>query len=38
VAPQGQDSEVHGIVYATLTPALPEKAFAGFTTGNVDCR
>ena len=38
VAPQGQDSEVHGIVYAALTPALPEKAFAGFTTGNVDCR
>jgi hypothetical protein len=37
-APQGQDSEVHGIVYSTFTPALPVKAFAGFTTGNVDCR
>jgi hypothetical protein len=37
-APQGQDSNVHGIVYATLTPALSEKAIAGFTTGNVDCR
>jgi hypothetical protein len=29
---------VHGIVYSTFTPALPVKAFAGFTTGNVDCR
>ncbi|HXM16380.1 MAG TPA: hypothetical protein VN933_14145 [Candidatus Eremiobacteraceae bacterium] len=37
-APQGQDSGVHGIVYSQFTPALPEKAFAGFATGNVDCR
>jgi hypothetical protein len=37
-AQEGQDSEVHGIVYSTFTPALPVKAFAGFTTGNVDCR
>jgi hypothetical protein len=37
-APQGQDSDVYGIVYSTFAPALPVKAFAGFTTGNVDCR
>ena len=36
-APPGQDSEVHGIVYATFIPPLPEKAFAGMTTGNVVC-
>ncbi len=37
-APQGKDSDVHGIVYSTLAPGLPEKAFAGVTNGNVDCR
>jgi hypothetical protein len=37
-APQGQDTDVHGIVYSTFTPALSVKAFAGFTNGNVDCR
>ena len=37
-AAQGQDSEVYAIVYATFTPALPEKVFIGMTTGNVDCR
>jgi hypothetical protein len=37
-APQRKDSEVHGIVYSAFNPALPVKAFSGFTTGNVDCR
>jgi hypothetical protein len=35
---QGQDTDVHGIVYATFSPALSTKAFAGFVTGNIDCR
>jgi hypothetical protein len=37
-APQGQDTGVYAITYSTFAPPLPEKAFAGMTTGNVDCR
>jgi hypothetical protein len=36
-APQGQDAEVHGIVYAKFTPALSEKAIIGMTVQKIVC-
>jgi hypothetical protein len=36
-APQGQDTDVYAISYATFTPGFPEKAFAGIATGNLVC-
>jgi hypothetical protein len=36
-APQGQDTDVYAISYATFVPAFPEKAFAGIATGNLVC-
>jgi len=37
-APQGQDADVHGIVYASFTPALSEKTIIGMNAGKVVCQ
>lgn len=36
-APQGQDADVHGIVYSKFTPALSEKAIAGMSVQKFVC-
>ncbi len=35
--PDGQDAEVHGIVYGKFTPGLSEKTVVGMNTQNVVC-
>jgi hypothetical protein len=36
--PDGQDTNVHGIVYGKFEPPLPEKTIIGMNTQNVVCK